>query len=375
MKIVYCLAGTFNSGGMERIVINKANWLAEHGNEVYIVTTEQKGRKDFFPLSKGVTRIDLNILYSETNNYSVFKKAFARRKLIKKHKLGLSKVLNEIKPDIVISTFGNEVGFLHSIKDGCRKIAEIHFSRWYRLQLNRKGIWRLIDKYLTYTDSRVLNKYDKFVCLTQEDKQNWEKSLNIEVIPNFIDQSNNNKADLQSKSMIAVGRFSYQKGYDRLVRAWSLVAAKYPDWELNIFGEGELKEIIQQQIDDLYLSNSINIHAPSSDIMSEYAKNSALIMSSRYEGLPMVLLEAASIGLPLISFACQCGPRDVINDGYNGFLVDNGDIQGLANAIIQLIENPSLRKSMGEKAYEKSTNYHKDLIMKRWVDLFQSLIQ
>ena len=244
MRIIYCLAGTFNSGGMERIVINKANWLAEHGHEVSIITTEQNGRQNFFPLNEKVTRIDLDVMYSDTNSLGVVKKMISRKRLMRKHRKALNTVLLQNKPDIVVSTFGNEVGFLPFIADGSRKVAEIHFSRWYRLQLNRKGIWRIIDKYLTYTDYRILKKFDRFICLTEEDKLNWGKLNNIEVIPNFIEDIAAQTAPLTAKSMIAVGRLSYQKGYERLVKAWKIVADKHPDWRLNIFGGGELKDCL-----------------------------------------------------------------------------------------------------------------------------------
>lgn len=375
MRIIYCLAGTFNSGGMERIVINKANWLAEHGHEVSIITTEQNGRQNFFPLNEKVTRIDLDVMYSDTNSLGVVKKMISRKRLMRKHRKALNTVLLQNKPDIVVSTFGNEVGFLPFIADGSRKVAEIHFSRWYRLQLNRKGIWRIIDKYLTYTDYRILKKFDRFICLTEEDKLNWGKLNNIEVIPNFIEDIVAQTAPLTAKSMIAVGRLSYQKGYERLVKAWKIVADKHPDWRLNIFGGGELKDDLESLIKNVDLNNYIKIHEPTAQILREYVNNSALVLSSRYEGLPMVLLEASSVGLPLISFTCQCGPKDIIMSGYNGLLVNEGDIDGLAEAIIKVIENPELRKEMGKNSLEKSTEYNKEIIMNKWNGLFHSLMK
>lgn len=373
MKIIYCLAGTFNSGGMERIVINKANWLAENGYNVTIVTTEQNGRPDFFALDERVKRIDLDILYSNTNSYSIIRKAHARHKLIKTHRERLTRVLSNVSPDIVVSTFGNEVGFLPSIKDGSRKVAEIHFSRWYRMQLNRRGVWSLIDKYMTQKDFDILRSYDRFVCLTWEDRENWNGLSNVEVIPNFIEQSAPASAPLDSKSMIAVGRMSYQKGYERLVDAWRIVAERYPDWTLDIFGGGELRDELENRIKEANLSEKIHLHSPSSEIMSEYLKSSALVLSSRYEGLPMVLLEAMSVGLPLISFDCQCGPRDVIEHGVNGLLVKDGDIEGLASAIIRVIENPSFRKQLGKNGFKKSACFSKREVMTRWDNLFRYL--
>lgn len=197
----------------------------------------------------------------------------SRKRLMRKHRKALNTVLLQNKPDIVVSTFGNEVGFLPFIADGSRKVAEIHFSRWYRLQLNRKGIWRIIDKYLTYTDYRILKKFDRFICLTEEDKLNWGKLNNIEVIPNFIEDIAAQTAPLTAKSMIAVGRLSYQKGYERLVKAWKIVADKHPDWRLNIFGGGELKDDLESLIKNVDLNNYIK----STNLQPRYLGNTLII--------------------------------------------------------------------------------------------------
>lgn len=236
-------------------------------------------------------------------------------------------------------------------------------------------VFMIIGKYLTYTDYRILKKFDRFICLTEEDKLNWGKLNNIEVIPNFIEDIAAQTAPLTAKSMIAVGRLSYQKGYERLVKAWKIVADKHPDWRLNIFGGGELKDDLESLIKNVDLNNYIKIHEPTAQILREYVNNSALVLSSRYEGLPMVLLEASSVGLPLISFTCQCGPKDIIMSGYNGLLVNEGDIDGLAEAIIKVIENPELRKEMGKNSLEKSTEYNKEIIMNKWNGLFHSLMK
>lgn len=373
MKIVYCLHGTYNSGGMERIVIDKANWLAQNGVEVIIVTTEQNGRADFFALYPSVKRIDLDILYSHTNGLNVLAKFFARTCRLKQHRERLAQVICKENPDIVISTFGNEVGFVPKIKHRAKRIVEIHFSRWYRLQLNRKGLWRMIDAYLTAKDKRILSKYDRFVCLTEEDRQNWGKVDNLVVIPNFIKQQASVPAKLTQKSMIAVGRLSYQKGYERLLKAWQMVAVRHPDWTLKIYGDGELKGVLEALIVSLGLAHCVEIKKPVSHIESEYLNSSALVLSSRYEGLPMVLLEAAAAGLPLIAFACQCGPKDVIENYKNGILIPEGDVEALADSIIQIIENENLRCKMGQAAYKTAEKFLMPNIMLKWLDLFRQV--
>lgn len=370
MKIIYCLAGTFNSGGMERIVIKKANWLAKNGHDVTIVTTDQNSRSDYFKLVN-VKRIDLDILYSRNQSLNPFIKYIKRRYKIYRHKKMLSSYLKSEHADIVISTFGNEVEFLTKIKDGSKKIAEIHFSRWFRMQFNRKGIWKFIDRYLTYKDYKALREYDKFVCLTHEDCNNWENLPNIEVIPNFIDTISLTPAKLENESLIAVGRLTYQKGYDSMIKAWRIVSQEYPQWKLNIYGEGELYNYLNGLIEQLGLTESIRINNPINDIEDEYKNHSGLILTSHYEGLPMVILEAMSKGLPIVSYACQCGPRDMIKNGVNGFLVEEGNVSLLADTIKHIISSKDLRQKLGKNSLEFAAEYLDSKIMPLWEDLFK----
>ena len=167
-----------------------------------------------------------------------------------------------------------------------------------------------------------------------------------------------------------MGRLSYQKGYDRLVRAWSVVHEKYPDWHLQIYGAGEMHDSIQKLIDDLGLEKVITINRPTNQIDKVYVNASVFLLSSYYEGLPMVLLESFSHGVPAVSFDCKCGPKDIIKDGVNGFLVPNGDIKTYADKVIQLISDDAMRKKMGNAAYKTSFNFLKDKIMEEWMNLF-----
>lgn len=376
MKILYCLAGTFNSGGMERIVIKKANWLVNNGFEVIIVTTEQQGRPSFFHIENKIKRVDLDINYSEnTYNGSIYAKYKTRRDKIHLHRQRLTKLLEQTKPDITISTYGNEVNFLYKINDGSKKIVEIHFSRWFRQQCKQPDIiYKLINKYLTFKDKRLVRHYDAFVCLTNEDKGYWGNMSNIHVIPNFIESDLDCHNMLTNKQIISVGRLNYQKGYDRLIRAWQIVHKAHADWELKIFGGGELKDELLKLISDLNLNDSVRIYAPVKDIYSEYLKSSIYVLSSRYEGLPMVLLEAMKYGLPIVSFTCKCGPRDLIENGVNGLLIPEGDIKQLADGIIHLIENSEQRIEMGRQAHISSLQYDELVIMQKWESLFKSIL-
>lgn len=369
MKIIYFLQGTFNSGGKERIVTRKANWLASQGHDVTIITSDQKGRPDYFPL-EGVRRIDFDLMFSETSKKNFIKKYFQRRKLLKRDERLIRQYVNEIKPDIIISTFEYEKNILPRLKDGSAKLVEIHFSRWFRLQRNRKGIGRWIDKFLTKQDFRNVRKYKVFVCLTDEDKENWKGLKNVRVIKNFIEGKTEEPAALDNKKFIAVGRLSYQKGFDRLIEAWKGVNNKYPEWRLVIYGDGPLKESLLKKIADYELTEVVKIYPPVKDIHQKYLECSGLIMTSHYEGLPMVMLEAMEAGLPVVTFDYQCGPKDIIKDGENGFIIKDNDTVALAHAIGKLIQSPELRKRMGKKSFEMAKDFLPEKILPKWEALF-----
>jgi len=374
MKVVYCIAGTYNSGGMERVLVNKANYLTEQGCEVIIITTDQKNREPFFALSPQIRCYDLDINYAENNDKGFVDKVLHYPFKQRKHKKSLTNLLNVLQADIVISMFCNDVSFITKIKDGSKKILEIHFSKFKRMQYGRKGMWKLADWWRSKMDEKTVKKFDRFVVLTHEDKGYWGNLLNIEVIENAKNEWGNHTAALENKNVIAIGRYDYQKGFDRLIKAWRLVYDRFPDWKLKIIGDGELRNELETLVVNSHLDDVVELKKKTSDILSEYLESSLLVMSSRYEGLPMVLLEAMSVGLPMVSFDCKCGPRDVMMNGENGFLVPEGNIPALAEKITQLIEDPNLRKKMGRRAKINSERFSESVIMDKWIKLFNNLL-
>ena len=374
MKIVYCIAGTRHSGGMERVLANKVNWLVAKGHEIHVVTTDQNGEPPFFKIDERIKCHDLEIGYEDNNGKSLFNKIinYPFKQIL--HRIKLKKLLFDLKPDIVVSMFCNDVSILPSVKDGSVKILEVHFSRFKRLQYGRKGIWRFIDKFLSKQDKRIAKKYDKFVVLTEEDRKLWGNDMyNIKVIPNAHSFRLDIPASCDANNVLAVGRFTYQKGFDRLIEAWGVIAPSFPEWKLTIVGGGELFNDYKTQIKSIGIEDNVILKEATSDIKSEYLNSSVYVMSSHYEGLPMALLEAQASGLPIVSFACKCGPRDIVSDGVDGFLVDEGDIGSLAEKLMVLMKDKSLRKKFGKNAYHKSLEYTNEMIMQRWVELFCDL--
>ena len=376
MRIVYNIAGLYRPSGMEKILSDKANWLVAHGYEVTILTTEQKGRPDAFPLDSRIERRDLAIGYEDNNGGSLWNKLVHYPLKQLRHRRRLTEALMDIRPDITVSTFCNEQGFLPRIPDGSRKVLELHFSRLKRLQYGRKGLWGLVDRLRSANEVRQVRRFDRFVTLTREDLSLWGDVPGICAIPNGISLEGITPGEHADKTVIAVGRYMYQKGLDRLVDAWKIVCdALGPGhgWQLRLLGEGELREALQRQIDTLGLSGSAVLCGTVADMPSEYRRAALIALSSHYEGLPMALIEAQAYGVPAVSFDCHCGPREVIVDGETGLLVPEGDVAALARALLALIRDPERRRRLGEQAARLAVRFDFETIMKQWDDLFKSL--
>lgn len=376
MKIIYCTHSTYNPGGMERVLLNKVTYLSQlPGWEVSVVTTDQNQRPPFYPFPEKVRMTDLGINYSEDNGKEAWKKITGYLRKRKEHKRKLTALLLKEKPDIVVSLYPSESSFIPDIKDGSKKVLELHYCKFFRLQYGRRGLLGWIDKLRTRQDEQIVRRFDKFVVLTNEDRGYWGNLPNIEVIPNAAMHVSDAYSDVMNKRVIAVGRLDYQKGFDRLIQAWELVqyTGKFTDWKLDIFGQGEWREMLQQMIDKAELQNTVCLNRPTKQIGEEYVKSDMLVMSSNYEGFPMVMIEAMACGLPVVSFDYKCGPKDIIQTGINGLLVPNGDIQALADAMMKVMEDEAYRKMLSLNARKVVDTYSEQAVMSQWIRLFTSI--
>ena len=376
MKIIYCTHSTCNPGGMERVLYNKVKYLSEQMHwDVTVVTTDQHDRPSFYPFPESVRMIDLGINYSEDNVKGALGKICGYLKKRKKHKRLLEELLTKEKADIVVSLYPSESSFIPDIKDGSKKVLEIHYCKFFRLQYGRKGVLGMIDRWRTWQDERIVRRFDKFVVLTNEDRGYWGNLPNIEVIPNAAMFVADRYSDVSVKRVIAVGRLDYQKGFDRLIQAWEIVnkSGKYDDWRLDIFGQGDWKDMLQGMIDKKGLNGSAFINKPTKNIGDEYADSSMLVMSSNYEGFPMVMIEAMACGLPVVAFDFKCGPKDIIRNEENGLIIHNGDIKALADGIMKLMEDTENRKRMSLNARKIVDTYSEKAVMEKWIGLFNNL--
>ena len=322
MKIAYILSSFIAKAGTERILSDKMNYLANrYGYDITFITYEQGNHPMAFPLDKRIRVIDLNTrffpLYKLNPVRRVIAKSFQKRKLKSK----LHDVLSVVNPDFVVLTTYDFDKFGSILTLPYRFVIESHICISDVRQEFRQHnvILKLFGKYLDSIHFKTMNKAGALVSLTNADKTNWEKHVNIPifVIPNLVTVYPNDISCYSERPnrIICVGRLTRQKGFDYLIKAWALIANKYPGWKIDIFGSGDLEDFLIQMIDNYNLKERITINKPTTNIFEEYDRSSIYVLSSRYEGFCLVLLEAMSFGIPCISFNCPHGPAGMINKG------------------------------------------------------------
>ena len=374
-RIVYCTPALYFAGGMERVLTMKANYFAEHfGYDVTIILTDGKEKPIFYPLSDKVKVINLDIGFEELWTCSFLKKIFFYLKKQHLYKKLLNRELMRIRPDITVSMLRREINFINDIQDGSKKIGEIHINRAnFRNFEGNNALKNLFSKFWMNSLLSKLQRLDRFVVLTEKDKEAWVELNNVCVIPNPLSFTSTRHSDLSEKRIIAVGRYCHEKGYDLLLKAWGIVQNRTTDWRLEIFGEGDRTQY-EEMVDTLNLDrHRCILNGRSSKIQDEFLNSSLSVCSSKFEGFGLVITEAMACGLPVVSFDCPWGPRAIISDGEDGMLVENGNVDKLAEALVLMIQNPKQRKAMADKAIENVQRFSIDQIAGQWKSLFESL--
>ena len=358
MKIVYSTESITRIGGIQTVTIVKANTLAEiEGNEVYIIVPHMFGdlsRK----ISEKVHIINLGI---EDFWVSVLKQPARNRK----YKKLLQDELEKIGPDVVISTGLQDRNFLPKIKVSSNPvfIREIHLTSMYRRMTAEGFKEKLIARISEFLDYGLsINNYDRIVLLKEEDRRrHWANNPKVVCIPNPLTVTSTERSPLTSKKAIAVGRLNREKHFDALIKAWRLVADNYPDWTLDIWGgNGPLHDELERLIAGLDLKDKVFLRGVTSQISTKMAESSISICTSIIEG-------------PIVTFNFMYGADEIVTEGVDGFIVEEDDLEAMAERIGRLISDEELRREMGENACLSSKRFMPDVIAGRWMDLFHSL--
>ena len=377
-KIVYCIPALYSAGGVERVTSLKASYLAEvYDFDVTIVVTEGDCSKHFFPISDQVKIVNLGIGFEKLWRQSFLMKivTYFKKQMQFKHLLTME--LMRIRPDITITTLRREINFLNKINDGSLKIGELHVNRANYRSFSEKDsnpVKRFFAYFWNKDLLRHLRGLDKMVVLTDCALDDWPELSNVVKISDPLPLKIDVRSTLQNKRIVSIGRYDYDKGNDLLLQVWSKVESKKKNWCLDVYGNGN-REPYQELIEKLGIDQSrCRLHGPVSDVKTEYLNSSIFVLPSRYEGFGLVLIEAMSCGVPVLSFDCENGPRSIITDGEDGFLIPTFDIDAFAEKIILLMQDENLRRLMGEKAQKSAAKYDIDSIGLQWKQLFDELM-
>ena len=384
ISILYLIPSLTNSGGMERVLTDKVNYLIKSGNYcITVLTTDMKATESpFYELDANVKVINLEIFFESIFNLPLLKKRKESKILLEMYERKLSKYILDNQVDICISMGAKELEFFSKLDVPVVKIFESHFNPTVRSSFiaDHKGsslFWRILGKYRDWQYLQQTKNLDQVVVLTKNAQIEWKKTHNNVCLinnPSPFAAIKYKVNDKEYKRAIAIGRLEDQKGFDLLIESWKKVYDIHPNWKLDIFGEGSKKDVLQNMISENCLDQVITLKGITRNVQQELLTSDFYVMSSRYEGLPMVLLESIANGLPIVSFDCPTGPAEIVENNDCGVLALNGNINDLSEKIIYMIESVDIRKEMSAVAIEKSKKYSIELIMGQWVDLFAELI-
>lgn len=356
MKILYITNGINGSGGLERVLSIKTSFLAEYyGYEVSILVLNDAHQEPFYEFSQLLRFYSIQV----GGNFLTY---------CRKYKNGIQKIINDLQPDIISVCDDGLKGFF--VPSLIRTKAKVIYERHASVMLNTDS--SLKGKIIRFLMQRQISKFDKFVVLTDSNIKEW-KGDNVISIPNPMSFESERASSLEYKKVIVVGSHSYNKGYDLLLKSWEQIESHYSEWQLHIYGKFDKCMTFIYMKDNMRLKR-VFFHQPVQDIQEKYLKSSIMVLSSRSEGFGMVLIEAMSCGLPCVSFDCPSGPRDIIRDKEDGFLVKAEDVQELSDKIALLIDNEGLRKKMGKIAFKNVKRFSISNILQQWEHLFKELV-
>ena len=360
MKLLYITPKINDEGGVQKVLSIRTNYFIEKFDYKIDILTQNYGNKNlFFDFNKKIGLYDILLTGNKISKVINYRKA-------------LKRYIHDLQPDfIIVCDFGLKaflIPFIITTKIPI--VFEVHGSLYNEPVGFKKNIIGDFFRKIKYSFRKyAARKFEYFIALSQESLQEWHNNKGF-VINNPIVFNENTFNSLQNKKVITIARHSFEKGLDRLLPIWQIVAQKHPDWQLDIYGKNEPEIGLEKLAEQLEISHFVNFLEPIKNINDKYLDASIYAMTSRSEAFPMVLLEAQSFGLPIVAFDCPIGPRSIINDKIDGFLIPDGDSQLFADKLSALIQNENLRIAMGQNAKKNVEKYDIYAIMQTWNNFF-----
>ncbi|MFW2035703.1 glycosyltransferase family 4 protein [Acinetobacter junii] len=339
MKILFIINSLKNKSGSERVAVELANKMSRIDDyEITLLNRESTKDNAAYPLFENI-----NVIALTGNIFQFYKK--------------LKKYISTCTYDVVIIHNMGKLSLLCTFLPNLNKLVTLEHVSF----ISRPKTVQLLSHFF-YT------RIDQVVTLTQNDKEQFDKfHSNVIVIPNFSPFPIISSPQNKTKQIVTIGRLTDQKNYLHLLYAWEKIYQDIPDWQLNIYGEGEHQTILQDYIEQHSLGN-VSLKGSTSNVKQVYEQSSFFVMSSKYEGLPMVLIEAQSFGLPIVSYNCPYGPSDVIKNYENGLLVSDQNINELAAAILKVASSPDLLDQFAKNSLLNARKYQSEQILKIWIE-------
>ncbi|WP_020155854.1 glycosyltransferase family 4 protein [Caldibacillus debilis] len=385
MKITFLIYNVFGMGGTVRTVTNTANFLVDRGYDVEIISVRKTSKKPLFYINEKVKikyLIDARRPSKNTPPLPLYKK------IIKKILTKIPSILIDKSEDLyhMFNLFSDiKILFaIKSVKNGILvttipsfNILSVKYGNENVIKIGQEHKqFSIYSKNLQNKIKKYYSKLDAITCLSDNETNEYKhlfgngsvkivKIENATIIPEYFSNHTN-------KVIISAGRFVHEKGFDLLIEAFSKVVQKHPEWKLKIFGQGVERSNLLKLIHKYDLANNVLILPKTDNLLKEMAKASIYVLSSRNESFGMVIVEAMSVGLPCVCFACS-GPKEIIEDKKDGILVPVGDTNALANEINRLIENKELRMSLGMAARKSVQRYSFEMISQKWDNLIREL--
>lgn len=378
VNVRYLLLSAYNIGGAVRSLTNQANALAAEGHDVELVSVyrhkaqmpfaldprvsvrvliDQRARRIRRPVHVVLGRRPSRVVPLEEARYRSFN--LATDVVIRRYLGGLRDGV------VVTGRPGMNVQLARYGPPGVVKVGEDHLN----FRRYRPTVVAAIKEWYP--------RLDAVAVLTAATAADYRRALGpavrVERIPNMLPTTERRRSSLDGKVIIAAGRLARQKGFDLLLDAFAPVARDHPDWELRVFGGGKLYDDLARQVAGHGLTDQVRLMGRTTHLDDELAAASIFVLSSRFEGFPMVVLEAMAHGLPVVAFDCHTGPGDILTDGWDGILVPPRDVTALATRIRELVENPARRHELGEHATQTVRTYDSSRVVAQWTSLFTEL--
>lgn len=357
MKNIAIIIGDISrSAGTERAVTNLSNMLVKYGeyNVTILSCFSSENNNPYYELEDKVNIVHYNLSKdSLVNRFSSYINIIGKT----------NKIIKEKSIDILLGTTHAFNCLMICMSRKVKKVACEHMSYEACPLISKK-----IRKF-------CYPRLSAIVLLTNADAKhyNFVDKSKLFVIPNSLSFVADEPAKLENKRIIAVGRLTEQKGFDILMSIAQIIKDEIPDWHIDIFGDGEDKSKLLELISEKKLESFVIINPPTKNIKEELLASSLFVMTSRWEGLPMILLEAKACGLPIVSFDCPEGPADVIRDCEDGFLIGMTNLRKFSDKICILAKNNALRNMMGEKSFNNALCFLDINIFKLWDSLFNRI--